>query len=147
MFAGTARAEAGELLFGTVDTWLIWKMTSGQHVHVTDPSNASRTLLYNIHTGAWDKELLKLFRIPASLLPEVRTSSEVFGEVSTSLGLQKVPIAGIAGDPLSQNCGRALCADCLDPRPGPGGMTNIGRRHGRTVFLLTGGLRVAAQAA
>src|SRR5271154_5151255 len=93
-----ARAEAGDLLFGTVDTWLIWKLTSGQNVHVTDPSNASRTLLYNIHTGRWDEELLKLFRIPGSLLPEVRTSSEVYGEVSTSLGLQKVPIAGIAGD-------------------------------------------------
>jgi len=93
-----ARAEAGDLLFGTIDTWLIWKLTSGHHVHVTDPSNASRTLLYNIHTGKWDNELLKLFRIPASLLPEVRTSSEVYGEVSTSLGLQKVPIAGIAGD-------------------------------------------------
>jgi glycerol kinase len=92
------RAEAGGLLFGTVDTWLIWKMTSGHNVHVTDPSNASRTLLYNIHTGKWDEELLKLFRIPASLLPEVRTSSEVYGEVSTSLGLQKVPIAGIGGD-------------------------------------------------
>ena len=93
-----ARAEAGDLLFGTIDTWLIWKLTSGHHVHVTDPSNASRTLLYNIHTGAWDKDMLKLFRIPASLLPEVRTSSEVYGEISTSLGLQKVPIAGIAGD-------------------------------------------------
>ncbi|HEY0257347.1 MAG TPA: glycerol kinase GlpK [Candidatus Methylacidiphilales bacterium] len=92
------RAEAGDLLFGTVDTWLIWKLTSGHNVHVTDPSNASRTLLYNIHTGAWDKDLLKLFNIPASLLPEVRTSSEVYGEISTSLGLQKVPIAGIAGD-------------------------------------------------
>jgi glycerol kinase len=93
-----ARAEAGDLLFGTVDTWLIWKLTSGQNIHVTDPSNASRTLLYNIHTGAWDKDMLKLFRIPASLLPEVKTSSEVYGEISTSLGLQKVPIAGIAGD-------------------------------------------------
>lgn len=96
-----ARAEAGDLLFGTVDTWLIWKMTSDQNVHVTDPSNASRTLLYNIHTGKWDDQLLKLFRIPASLLPEVRTSSEVYGEVSTSLGLQKVPIAGIGGDQQS----------------------------------------------
>jgi glycerol kinase len=93
-----ARAEAGEILFGTVDCWLIWKLTSGHHVHVTDPSNASRTLLYNIHTGRWDEQLLKLFRIPANLLPEVRTSSEVYGEISTSLGLQKVLIAGIAGD-------------------------------------------------
>src|SRR6202012_778150 len=96
-----ARAEAGDLLFGTVDTWLIWKLTSGQNVHVTDPSNASRTLLYNIHKGKWDERLLKLFRIPAALLPEVRTSSEVYGEVSTSLGLQKVVIAGIAGDQQS----------------------------------------------
>jgi glycerol kinase len=93
-----ARAEAGDLLFGTVDTWIVWKLTSGHHIHVTDPSNASRTLLYNLHTGTWDPQLLKLFRIPSSLLPEIRTSSEVYGEVSTSLGLQKVPIAGIAGD-------------------------------------------------
>lgn len=105
------RAEAGELLFGTVDTWLIWKMTSGQNVHVTDPSNASRTLLYNIHTRKWDEEMLKLFRIPASLLPEVRTSSEVYGEVSTSLGLQKVPIAGIAGDQQSALFGQM----CVHP--------------------------------
>jgi glycerol kinase len=93
-----AKAENGELAFGTVDTWLIWKLTSGHHAHVTDPSNASRTMLYNLDTGAWDKELLKLFRIPASMLPEVRTSSEVYGEVSTSLGLQGVPIAGVVGD-------------------------------------------------
>lgn len=105
------RAEAGDLLFGTVDTWLIWKLTSGRHAHVTDPSNASRTLLYNIHSGHWDPELLKLFRIPASLLPEVRTSSEVYEEVSTSLGLQKVPIAGIAGDQQSALFGQM----CVHP--------------------------------
>lgn len=93
-----AKAEAGRLLFGTVETWLIWKLTSGKSVHVTDPSNASRTMLYNIHTGAWDKDLLKLFRIPASMLPEVRSSSEVYGEISTSLGLGHVPVAGAAGD-------------------------------------------------
>jgi glycerol kinase len=104
------RAEAGDLLFGTVDTWLIWKLTSGQHIHVTDPSNASRTLLYNIHTGRWDEQLLKLFRIPASLLPEVRTSSEVYGEVSTSLGLQKALIAGIAGDQQSALFGQ-MCVN------------------------------------
>ena len=106
-----ARAEAGDLLFGTVDTWIIWKLTSGHHVHVTDPSNASRTLLYNIHTGKWDEELLKLFRVPASLLPEVRTSSEVYGEVSTSLGLQNVSIAGIAGDQQSALFGQM----CVHP--------------------------------
>jgi glycerol kinase len=90
-------AEAGELAFGTIDTWLVWKLTDGRR-HVTDPGNASRTLLYNIHTGAWDDRLLKLFRIPATLLPEVRTSSEVYGEVSSALGLRGVAIAGIAGD-------------------------------------------------
>jgi glycerol kinase len=90
-------AEAGELAFGTIDTWLIWKLTDGQQ-HVTDPGNASRTLLYNIHTGAWDAGLLKLFRVPAALLPEVRSSSEVYGEASSALGLRGVPIAGIAGD-------------------------------------------------
>jgi glycerol kinase len=89
--------EAGELAFGTIDTWLVWKLTDGRR-HVTDPGNASRTLLYNIHTGAWDDRLLKLFRIPAPLLPEVRTSSEVYGEVSSALGLRGVAIAGIAGD-------------------------------------------------
>ena len=91
------RAEAGELAFGTIDTWLIWKLTDGRR-HVTDPGNASRTLLYNIHTGAWDARLLKLFRVPAALLPEVRTSSEIYGEVSSALGLRGVAIAGIAGD-------------------------------------------------
>ncbi|HUC84451.1 MAG TPA: FGGY family carbohydrate kinase, partial [Candidatus Acidoferrales bacterium] len=106
-----ARAEAGELMFGTIDTWLIWKMTSGRHVHVTDPSNASRTLLYNIHTGKWDEKLLRLFGIPAGLLPEVRTSSEVYGEVSTSLGLQKLLIAGIAGDQQSALFGQM----CVHP--------------------------------
>jgi glycerol kinase len=106
-----ARAEAGDLLFGTIDTWLIWKLTSGHNVHVTDPSNASRTLLYNIHTGRWDEELLRLFGIPASLLPEVRSSSEVYGEVSTSLGLQKVLIAGIAGDQQSALFGQM----CVHP--------------------------------
>src|ERR1700722_16798273 len=106
-----ARAEAGDLLFGTVDTWLIWKLTSGHHVHVTDPSNASRTLLYNIHTGKWDQDLLKLFGIPAALLPEVRTSSEVYGEVSTSLGLQKVVVAGIGGDQQSALFGQM----CVHP--------------------------------
>jgi glycerol kinase len=106
-----ARAEAGDLLFGTVDTWLIWKLTSGHNVHVTDPSNASRTLLYNIHTGQWDEQLLKILRVPASLLPAVRTSSEVYGEVSTSLGLQKVLIAGIAGDQQSALFGQM----CVEP--------------------------------
>ncbi len=95
-----ARAEAGKLAFGTVDTWLVWKLTGGRQ-HVTDASNASRTMLFNIHTLAWDDELLRLFGIPASLLPTVRGSSEVCGDTATTLGLGQVPIAGIAGDQQS----------------------------------------------
>jgi glycerol kinase len=96
-----AQAEAGKLAMGTVDTWLIWHLTSGGSgapVHVTDQTNASRTLLYNIADGRWDENLLKLFNIPASMLPEVRWSSEKIAEVNTSLGLGGIPIAGIAGD-------------------------------------------------
>ena len=76
------KAERGELCFGTVDTWLIWNFTRGQ-VHVTDPSNASRTMLYNIHTLDWDDELLELFGVPRAMLPQVKSSSEVYGETST----------------------------------------------------------------
>jgi glycerol kinase len=90
-----AKARAGQLAFGTVDSWLVWNLTGGRH-HVTDPSNASRTMLFNIHTGDWDDELLKLFGVPRSMLPEVRSSSEVYGE-SNLLGAS-IPIAGIAGD-------------------------------------------------
>jgi glycerol kinase len=92
-----ARAERGELAFGTVDSWLVWHLTSG-HRHVTDVTNASRTLLFNIVTGEWDKELLEIFSIPAAMLPEVVWSSELVGEVTTSLGLAGASIAGIAGD-------------------------------------------------
>ena len=89
-------AEQGKLAFGTVDTWLIWKLTEGK-LHATDSSNASRTMLFNIHTGAWDHELLDLLRIPASMMPEVRSSSEVYAQVSVA-GFEGIPIAGIAGD-------------------------------------------------
>jgi glycerol kinase len=92
-----ARAERGELAFGTVDSWLIWHLTSGQR-HVTDMTNASRTLLFNIVKGEWDKELLRIFSVPESMLPEVAWSSEKVGEVTTTLGLGGVAIAGIAGD-------------------------------------------------
>ena len=92
-----ARADRGELAFGTVDSWLIWHLTSGTR-HVTDVTNASRTLLYNIVKGEWDSELLKIFGVPESMLPEVAWSSEQVGEVTTSLGLGGVAIAGIAGD-------------------------------------------------
>jgi glycerol kinase len=90
-------AEAGRLVFGTVDSWLVWKLTGGR-VHITDASNASRTMLFNLHSGRWDSDLLDLFQIPASMLPAVRPSSEVYGEVSSASGLNGIPIAGIAGD-------------------------------------------------
>jgi glycerol kinase len=92
------KANRGELAFGTVDSWLIWKLTNGA-VHVTDESNASRTMLFNIYTRAWDDELLKALNVPRSMLPEVKASSEVYGE-STGI-LAGVPIAGIAGDQQS----------------------------------------------
>ena len=92
-----AKAEAGTLAFGTVDSWLVWQLTGGR-VHVTDVSNASRTMLFNIHTLTWDEELLRMLDVPASLLPEVRPSSEVYGRVSGGLGLDGVPVGGIAGD-------------------------------------------------
>jgi glycerol kinase len=91
------KAEAGKLAFGTIDSWLIWNLT-GRKVHVTDVSNASRTLIYNINTLSWDAELLELFGIPASMLPEVKSSSEVFGETSANLFAIKIPISGVAGD-------------------------------------------------
>jgi glycerol kinase len=92
-----ARAEKGDLAFGTVDSWLIWHLTSGKH-HVTDVTNASRTLLYNLVQGNWDPELLRIFEVPKSLLPEVVWSSQKVGEVTTTLGLGGTSIAGIAGD-------------------------------------------------
>jgi glycerol kinase len=92
-----ARAEAGKLAFGTIDSWLVWKLTGGAK-HVTDVSNASRTMLLNIHTLTWDEELLRLFGIPSIMLPDVRSSSEVYGIVAESIGIGNPPIAGIAGD-------------------------------------------------
>lgn len=91
------RAEKGELCFGTVDSWLVWKFTRGA-MHITDVSNASRTLMFNIHTMEWDKELLELLTIPESMLPEVKQSSEIYGDTVTTLFATKIPIAGIAGD-------------------------------------------------
>ena len=100
------RAEKGELAFGTVDTWLLWQLTNGR-VHATDASNASRTLLVNLRTGDWDDELLKILRIPREVLPEVRASSGVFGEVSALPALRGVPIGGIAGDQQAALFGQA----------------------------------------
>ncbi|MCD8044955.1 MAG: glycerol kinase GlpK [Tannerellaceae bacterium] len=91
------KAEKGDLMFGTVDTWLIYRLTKGE-VHVTDVTNASRTMLYNITTLDWDKELLDMFGIPASMMPKVSSSSEIYGYTTTTLFASKLPIAGIAGD-------------------------------------------------
>jgi glycerol kinase len=119
-----ARADAGKLAFGTVDTWLVWKLTNGRR-HVTDVSNASRTMLFNIHTLEWDDELLRLVGVPASLLPDVRASSEVYGDVSDALGIEGVPIAGIAGDQQAALFGQM----CLKP-----GMSK--NTYGTGCFLL-----------
>ncbi len=91
------QAEKGELCFGTIDSWLVWKLTNGAH-HITDATNASRTMLYNIHELKWDTALLDLFNIPIAILPEVKSSSEVYGHTDLLVTNQQIPIAGIAGD-------------------------------------------------
>ena len=103
------RAEKGELAFGTVDSWLIFNLTGGA-LHLTDATNASRTLLYNIHTGEWDDELLALLDVPRAMLPEVRSSSEVYGETAEGLLGARIKIAGIAGDQQAATFGQA----CLE---------------------------------
>ena len=118
------KAEAGQLRFGTVDTWLVWQLTRGE-VHVTDVSNASRTMLFNINTLEWDKELLELFGIPASMMPAVKSSSEVYGHTKTTLFAHEVPIAGIAGDQQSALFGQ-MCTE-------PGSVKNT---YGTGCFLL-----------
>jgi glycerol kinase len=119
-----ARAERGELAFGTVDTWLVWQLTNGRE-HITDVSNASRTMLFNIHTMEWDDELLRMLDVPASLLPTVRDSSAVYGSASTTLGLADTPIAGIAGDQQAALFGQM----CVSP-----GMSK--NTYGTGCFLL-----------
>ena len=118
------RAEKGKLLFGTVDTWLIWRLTRGE-VHVTDVSNASRTMLFNINTLEWDQELLDLFGIPRSMMPEVKSSSEVYGHTKTTIFAHKVPISGIAGDQQAALFGQ-MCTE-------PGMVKNT---YGTGCFLL-----------
>src|SRR5438094_1053474 len=105
-----AKAKAGKLAFGTVDSWLVWNLTGGR-VHVTDPSNASRTMLFNLRTGDWDDELLDLFGVPRSVLPVVASSSEVYGQTTLFAGGRAVPIAGIAGDQQAALFGQA----CTQP--------------------------------
>ena len=118
------KAEAGKLRFGTVDSWLVWQLTRGE-VHVTDVSNASRTMLFNIHTLEWDSELLELLDVPASMMPEVRSSSEVYGMTKTTLFAHEVPIGGIAGDQQAALFGQ-MCTE-------PGSVKNT---YGTGCFLL-----------
>ncbi|MEN2401669.1 glycerol kinase GlpK [Flavobacterium sp. MC2016-06] len=118
------KAEQGKLCFGTVDTWLIWKLSRGK-MFMTDVSNASRTLLLNIHTLEWDPELLELFNIPRAMLPEVKQSSEIYGETSTTLFSTKIPISGVAGDQQAALFGQ-LCTE-------PGMMKNT---YGTGCFML-----------
>lgn len=118
------RAEKGKLMFGTVDTWLVWRLTRGE-VHVTDVTNASRTMLFNIHTLDWDDELLKLFDIPRSMMPEVKQSSEIYGHTTTTIFAHEVPIAGIAGDQQAALFGQ-MCTE-------PGSVKNT---YGTGCFLL-----------
>ena len=118
------RANEGKLRFGTVDTWLIWMLTQGE-IHVTDVSNASRTMLFNIRDLKWDKELLELFDIPESMLPEVKSSSEIYGYTEATLFAKEVPIAGIAGDQQAALFGQ-MCTE-------PGSVKNT---YGTGCFLL-----------
>ena len=118
------KAEAGKLRFGTVDSWLVWQLTRGT-VHVTDVTNASRTMLFNINTLEWDKDMLELLGIPASLMPEVKSSSEVYGHTKTTLFAHEVPIAGIAGDQQAALFGQMCTA--------PGSVKNT---YGTGCFLL-----------
>lgn len=118
------KAEAGQLRFGTVDTWLIWNLTRGK-CHVTDVSNASRTLLFNIHTLEWDDELLHLFDIPRSMMPEVHASSEIYGYTDTTIVNRPIPISGIAGDQQAALFGQ-MCTE-------PGSVKNT---YGTGCFLL-----------
>ncbi len=118
------RAERGELAFGTVDTWLVWQLTRGEK-HITDVSNASRTMLYNIYSLEWDTELLALFDIPLSMMPEVCSSSEIYGHTKTTIFASKVPIAGIAGDQQAALFGQM----CVEP-----GMTK--NTYGTGCFIL-----------
>ncbi len=118
------RAEQGKLAFGTVDSWLVWNLTSGKR-HLTDRTNASRTMLYNVVEDTWDEELLKMLKIPASMMPQVCWSSDRMGQVTTSLGLGEVEIAGIAGDQQAALFGQ-LCVS-------PGDAKNT---YGTGCFLL-----------
>jgi glycerol kinase len=123
-----ARAERGELAFGTIDSFLLWRLTGGR-VHATDVTNASRTLLFDIHRQQWDDDLLRLIRVPRAMLPDVRDSSEVYGETATGLFERPIPIGGIAGDQQAALVGQA----CFEP-----GMVKSTYGTGCFVLLNTG---------
>lgn len=129
------KAEAGELAFGTVDTWLIWNLTGGQK-HVTDPSNASRTLLFNINTGDWDDELLGILDVPRAVMPKVCSSSEIYGETVPSLLFAGIPIGGIAGDQQAALFGQM----CVQP-----GMVKNTYGTGCFVLINTGDKPIASK--
>lgn len=129
------KAEHGELAFGTVDTWLVWQLTKGE-THVTDVSNASRTMLYNIHTLEWDTELLRLFDIPLNMMPEVRDSSEVYGHTTSTLFASRVPIAGLVGDQQAALFGQM----CIEP-----GMVKNTYGTGCFILMNTGDKPVASK--
>ncbi len=129
------RAEAGELLFGTVDSFLIWKLTGGAQ-HLTDATNASRTLLYNIHEGHWSREICKLLDIPMGMLPEVRDCAAVFGSCTLDIFGAKIPILGVAGDQQAATIGQA----CFDP-----GMVKSTYGTGCFALLNTGNIPVASK--
>ena len=130
-----AKADKGELAFGTIDSWLVWKL-SGGNIHVTDVSNASRTMLLNIHTCQWDEDLLKLFNIPPSVLPEVKASSKIYGTTASAVPEIKLPIAGIAGDQQAALFGQMCTA--------PGMVKNT---YGTGCFMLmnTGAKAIASK--
>ena len=159
-----ARAARGEILFGTIDTFLLWRLTRGK-CHMTDVSNASRTLLFNIHTLQWDDELLKILDVPRAMLPEVRSSSEVYGELDPALLGSAVPVAGIAGDQQAALFGQACfepgsakntygtgCFMLLNTGGSPvpshkGLLTTVGWRvGGKTTYALEGSVFVAGAA-
>jgi glycerol kinase len=129
-----ASAARGELAFGTVDTWLLWKLTGGR-VHATDASNAARTLLFNLHTGTWDADLLRLFNIPSSVLPEIRDTAGVFGDVAPGLPAAGAPITALVGDQQAALFGQA----CLTP-----GAAKATYGTGCFLLLNTGGQIVAS---
>ena len=134
------RAENGELLFGTIDTWLSWKLSGGA-IHVTDYTNASRTMLFNIHTLDWDDEILQLLHIPRAMLPEVRSNSEIYGTgAAYHFFGSTVPIAGMAGDQQSALFGQLALAPGMVKNTYGTGRLSVCRRFGDSVAARSNGV-------